>query len=69
LTLTKPDPGRQEILVPTKAELDILRVLWTRGPLSVRDVQQALSESKDVNRLGSARVGNRPGQPANLVNH
>jgi len=32
---------------PTKAELDILRVLWTRGPLSVRDVQTILSESKD----------------------
>ena len=32
---------------PTKAELDILRVLWSRGPLSVRDVQQILSESKE----------------------
>jgi predicted transcriptional regulator len=31
---------------PTKAELDILRVLWSRGPLSVRDVQQILSEEK-----------------------
>ena len=32
---------------PTKAELDILRVLWTGGPMSVRDVQNILSESKD----------------------
>ena len=32
---------------PTKAELDILRVLWARGPLSVREVLQALSESKE----------------------
>ena len=31
---------------PTKAELQILRVLWSAGPLSVRDVQTALNESK-----------------------
>ena len=28
---------------PTQAELDILRVLWTRGPSSVREVHEALS--------------------------
>jgi BlaI family transcriptional regulator, penicillinase repressor len=31
---------------PTKAELAILRVLWTEGPLSVRDVQAILERSK-----------------------
>lgn len=31
---------------PTKAELTILRVLWTEGPLSVRDVQAILDRSK-----------------------
>ena len=31
---------------PTKSELAILRILWERGPLSVRDVQAALSASK-----------------------
>ena len=31
---------------PTKAELQILRVLWSAGPLSVRDVQQVLTKSK-----------------------
>ena len=31
---------------PTKAELAILRVLWTEGPLSVRDVQTILERSK-----------------------
>ena len=31
---------------PTKAELAILRVLWTEGPLSVRDVQTILDQSK-----------------------
>ena len=31
---------------PTKAELAILRVLWTEGPLSVRDAQAILDRSK-----------------------
>jgi predicted transcriptional regulator len=31
---------------PTEAELNILRVLWTSGPLSVREIQQVLEESK-----------------------
>ena len=31
---------------PTKSELAILRVVWERGPLSVRDVQTALNTSK-----------------------
>ncbi len=31
---------------PTAGELEILRVLWDSGPLSVRDVQKALNEVK-----------------------
>jgi predicted transcriptional regulator len=31
---------------PTELELSILRVLWDRGALSVRDVQRTLNESK-----------------------
>ena len=31
---------------PTQAELEILRVLWQRGPSSVREVQQTLSETR-----------------------
>jgi predicted transcriptional regulator len=33
-------------LRPTKSELAILRVLWERGPLSVRAVQEILSAAK-----------------------
>jgi predicted transcriptional regulator len=33
---------------PTKAELDILHVLWSSGPLSVREVQQTLNESRET---------------------
>lgn len=31
---------------PTDAELQILRVLWQRGPCTVRDVQESLNEAK-----------------------
>lgn len=36
----------KKVVHPTKAELAILRVLWTEGPLSVRDVQAMLDRSK-----------------------
>src|SRR3984893_10632849 len=31
---------------PTASELEILRVLWTRGPATVREVHESLSEKK-----------------------
>jgi BlaI family penicillinase repressor len=33
---------------PTASELEILQILWTRGPSTVRDVHEALSEKKDL---------------------
>lgn len=33
---------------PTKGELGILRVLWDRGPSSVRETQDALSATREV---------------------
>ena len=33
---------------PTRAELDILHVLWATGPHSVRDVQRILSATKST---------------------
>src|SRR6187397_995479 len=33
---------------PTQTELEILRVLWLRGPSSVREVQQTISETRDT---------------------
>lgn len=33
---------------PTASELEILRVLWTRGPSTVRDVHEALGQKKPV---------------------
>jgi BlaI family transcriptional regulator, penicillinase repressor len=33
---------------PTASELEILRVLWVRGPSTVREVHEALSEQKSL---------------------
>jgi predicted transcriptional regulator len=33
---------------PTDAELSILRVLWERGPSTVRQVHEALSDTRDT---------------------
>jgi len=33
---------------PTSSELEILQVLWTRGPSTVREVHEALSEQKSL---------------------
>jgi BlaI family transcriptional regulator, penicillinase repressor len=33
---------------PTNAELEILRVLWQRGPSTVRDVHESLDHAKPV---------------------
>src|SRR5260370_14044208 len=33
---------------PTTSELEILRVLWERGPSTVREVHEALREKKDL---------------------
>jgi BlaI family transcriptional regulator, penicillinase repressor len=35
-------------LKPTASELDILHVLWDRGPSTVRDVHATLSEKRDL---------------------
>lgn len=33
---------------PTASELEILRVLWGRGPSTVREVHEALSDKKEI---------------------
>ena len=35
-------------LRPTDAELSILRVLWSRGPSTVRQVHEALADTRDT---------------------
>jgi len=41
--MTHRDPPK-----PTASELEILRVLWGRGPSTVRQVHEALSEKKPI---------------------
>jgi predicted transcriptional regulator len=38
--------GKQ--LKPTESELEILRVLWEKGPSTVREVHEILEQSKDA---------------------
>ena len=37
---------------PTSTELDILRILWERGPSTVRDVHEALSAERAIGYTG-----------------
>ncbi len=37
---------------PTATELDILRILWDRGPSTVRDVHEALSAVRPIGYTG-----------------
>jgi BlaI family transcriptional regulator, penicillinase repressor len=41
---------------PTSAELDILRVLWERGPSTVREVHEALVGERDVGYTGILKL-------------
>lgn len=50
MTKRKPSVPR-----PTNAELEILRVLWARGPSTVRDIHAALQEQRDA-KIGYTTV-------------
>ena len=39
---------RPDVPAPTDAELDVLRVLWERGPSTVREVYEVVFAGKDV---------------------
>jgi predicted transcriptional regulator len=41
---------------PTAMELEILRVLWTRGPSTVREVLDRLNEKKDLGYTGVLKL-------------
>lgn len=43
---SKDSPNQAE---PTKSELEILQVLWDKGPLTVRDVNNELLKQREVN--------------------
>jgi len=41
---------------PNDLELEILRVLWSKGPSSVRDVHEALEHSRDAGYSSTAKM-------------
>src|SRR2546426_10901028 len=41
-------PSKSQLPRPTPAELEILNVLWERGPSSVREVQQHFAKSRSA---------------------
>jgi predicted transcriptional regulator len=41
---------------PTATELEILRVLWTRGPSTVREVLDCLNEKRDMGYTGALKL-------------
>jgi BlaI family transcriptional regulator, penicillinase repressor len=41
---------------PTASELEILHVLWSRGPSTVREVLDALSEKKSMGYTGVLKL-------------
>jgi BlaI family penicillinase repressor len=45
--MTQTQPGK-----PTPTELDILRILWERGPSSVREVHEILSKARPIGYTG-----------------
>ena len=43
---------------PTKSELAILRVLWEKGPHSVREIQNILNETKPTGYTTVLKIDN-----------
>ena len=48
----KQDPRFQ----PTPSELEILHILWTRGPSTVREIHEILSKDKDVGYTSALKL-------------
>lgn len=42
--------------MPTEAELEILRVLWTKGPSTVREVNEELLQGKEVGYTTTLKI-------------
>jgi BlaI family penicillinase repressor len=46
IVMKEPTPSKHPIPLPTEAELEILNILWTTGPGTVREVHTALSSKQ-----------------------
>src|ERR1700739_2490817 len=54
MKLEQEDQNRKQ--EPTKAELEILTVLWEHGPSTVRFVNDKLNEQRDVNYTSTLKL-------------
>jgi BlaI family transcriptional regulator, penicillinase repressor len=54
MKLEQDDQNRKQ--EPTKAELEILNVLWEHGPSTVRFVNDKLNEQRDVNYTSTLKL-------------
>jgi len=41
-------PNSEGLPIPTDAELSVLRILWKKGPSTVRQLHEALSKERDL---------------------
>ncbi len=48
----KPDPKFQ----PTPSELEILQILWSRGPSTVREIHDVLAQEKDIGYTSALKL-------------
>ena len=48
----KQDPRNQ----PTPSELELLQILWARGPSTVREIHEELSKEKDVGYTSALKL-------------
>lgn len=47
---------RETPKTPTDSELEILRVLWKRGPSTVKEVQETLNAASDTKQVGYTTI-------------
>lgn len=48
--------GQKSLPKPTEAELELLQVLWERGPLTVREIHDSLSGTKDTGYTTTLKI-------------
>jgi BlaI family transcriptional regulator, penicillinase repressor len=47
---------QEPTIQPTPSELAILQILWTRGPSTVREIHEVMSESKDLGYTSALKL-------------
>lgn len=47
---------RQSRINPTPSELEILQILWSRGPSTVREIHEVLAKEKDVGYTSALKL-------------